>query len=331
MLGMRRREFITLLGGTAAAWPLAAGAQQPKRIRRIGVLMAIANDSEGQVRLQAFRQGLQEHNWTEHVNFRLEERWSGGDAERIRMHATELVSLNPDVILANGGRALTELRQQTQTIPVVFVALSDPVGQGFVASLARPGGNITGFSLFETTVTGKMMQSLKQIVPRLATVVVMYHPDNVSVVQYLRSLDSVAPFLGVKVITAPARDATEIKRSLEYHSSGENLGLLFPTDAIMLNHREMIVSFALRHRQPSIFSTRQFVRGGGLISYGPDTIDLFRRAAGYADRILRGEKPGELPVQQPTRFELAINIKTAKALGLEVPPTLLALADEVIE
>src|SRR5262245_40186702 len=227
-----RRKFLATLGGAAAAWPLAARAQQPERTRLVGVLMLIANDSEGKARLKAFRQGLEEHKWTEHINVRIEERWSGGDAERIKAYATELVSLTPDAILAMGGRALTELRQRTRTIPVVFVALTDPVGQGFVASLARPGGNITGFSLFETTVIGKMMQSLKQIVPRVATVVVMYHPDNVSVVQYLRSLDSVAPSLGVKVITAPARDATEIKRSLEYHSSGENLGLLFPTDAI---------------------------------------------------------------------------------------------------
>jgi putative ABC transport system substrate-binding protein len=326
-----RRKFLATLGGTAAAWPLAARAQQPERTRLVGVLMLIANDSEGKARLKAFRQGLEEHKWTEHINVRIEERWSGGDAERIKAYATELVSLTPDAILAMGGRALTELRQRTRTIPVVFVALTDPVGQGFVASLARPGGNITGFSLFRTSVIGKMLEALKQIAPQVTSVAMMYHPHNVSAVHYSRILEGIALSVGVKPVAAPVRDAAEIERAIDDYARRENFGLLLPTDAMMLIHREMIASLALRHRLPSVYAARSFVSGGGLISYGPDTIDLFRRAGGYVDRILRGKKPGELPVQAPTKFELVINLKTAKALGLEVPLLLQQLADELIE
>ena len=327
---MKRREFITLFGGAAAAWPLKAHAQQGERMRRIGVLMAVANDAEGQSRLTAFRQGLQKLGWMD-GRVQIEERWARAEPSRIRAYATELVSLGPDVILANGNRALKELHGQTRSIPIVFVALTDPVGQGFVESLARPGGNITGFSMFEFSLMGKLLETLKQIAPSIARVAVIFHPDNVSAPGHFRSLEAAAPSFAVAPIMASARDAAEITHAINAVAREPNGALLLPPDVTTIVHRELITELAMRHRLPAIYAYRTYVVSGGLMSYGADVPDLYRRSASYVDRVLRGEKPGELPVQAPTKFELVINLKTAKALGLEVPPMLLARADEVIE
>jgi putative tryptophan/tyrosine transport system substrate-binding protein len=327
---MRRRDFITLLGGAAATWPLAARAQE--RMRRVGVLMnQTADDPESQARSAAFLQGLQELGWIVGRNVQIDFRWNGADSDRIRRYAAELVALAPDVILANGSTIMGPLQQATRTIPIVFVQVPDPVGGGFVASLARPGGNATGFTQFEYGMSGKWLELLKQIAPRLTRVVVFRDPTNPAGVGQLGAIQSVAPSFGVELRPVDLRDAAEIERAITAFAAGQNGGLIVPASSLAIIHRALIIALAARHRLPAVYPYRFYVNEGGLIAYGPDPIDSYRRAAGYVDRILKGEKPADLPVQAPTKFETVVNLKTAKALGLTVPPGVLAIADEVIE
>jgi putative ABC transport system substrate-binding protein len=329
---MQRREFITLLGGAAAAWPLAARAQQPDRIRRLGVLFAYAeNDPEGQLGAAAFRQGLQALGWTEGRNITTDYRWAAADAERTRTFVAELVALKPDVILASSSLVLAPLQRETRTVPIVFTNITDPVGSGFVASLARPGGNITGFTPGEFSMFGKFPETLKEIAPGITRMAVVLNPDQSPQIGMLRAIEAVAPSLGVRLTAAGVHDAAEIERALDTFARESNGGLIVLASPITNLHRELIIALAARHRLPAVYSYRYFVADGGLMSYGADVVDLFRRAASYVDRILMGAKPGDLPVQQPTKFELVINLKTAKALGLEVPLFLQQRADEVIE
>ena len=328
---MKRREFITLLGGAAAAWPLAAQAQA-ERVRRVGVLQNFAaDDAEGQVRLTAFGQGLQQLGWTVGRNLRIDYGWSVGDAERIRKSVADIVALSPDIILAAGGRNMTVLQQANRTIPVVFVTISDPVSGGFVESMSHPGGNATGFSILEWSMTGKWLELLKQLVPQMTRVAVLRDPNNPGGTGQLGAIQGVAPTLGVAVTPVGIRDAVEIERGLMDFARSPNGGLIVTSSILTEVHRDLIIALAGRHRLPAIYSARYLVVAGGLLSYGPDLVDQYRLAAGYVDRILKGEKPADLPVQAPTKFELVINLKTAKALGLDVPPSLLATADEVIE
>lgn len=325
---MRRREFVTLLGGSAAAWPLAARAQSASKVWRIGLLMTIAEtEPEAQARLTSFRAGLQQLGWKEGDNIRIDYRFAAGDPERVRSSAAELVSLAPDVILANGTAILSALRQATQSIPIVFVLVPDPVGDGFVASLARPGGNLTGITNFEFPMGGKWVEFLKEIAPHLSNVALIFNPETAPYARHF--LRSVA--LGAEATLVPVRNDLEIERALETVARKSNSGLIIVPDLFTSGHRELIVALAARHRLPAIYPFRFFVANGGLLSYGVDTLDLFRRSASFVDRILKGDKPSDLPVQAPTKFELVINLKTAKALGLDVPQTLLARADEVIE
>jgi putative ABC transport system substrate-binding protein len=328
---MRRRDFIRLLGGAAAAGPVAVRAQQDGRVRRVGVLMGVANDLVGQSYLTPFRRELQELGWTDGGNVRIYDRWTAGDANSVRVYAAELLSLKPDVILVSGNRTLTALQQETRAIPTVFVGLVDPVGQGFVASMARPGDNLTGFTNFEAAIAGKWLEILKEIATRVSRVALMFHPDNASTTDYLRRVELVAPSFAVEPIVALVRDAAEVERAIEAFAGEPNSGLLVLPDNITIVHRDLIVALAAKHRLPAVYPYRYFVTGGGLISYGPDQVDQYRRAAGYVDRILKGEKPADLPVQAPTKYELVVNFKTAKALGLTVPPSILLRADEVIE
>jgi putative ABC transport system substrate-binding protein len=328
---MRRRQFITLLGG-AAAWPLAARAQQPERMRRIGVLMHLAaDDPEGQARVGAFLQGLQEWGWAVGRNVRIEYRWAAGDAERIRKYAAELVGLGPDVILAAGGAVVAPLLQATSTVPIVFAQTPDPVGAGFVASLARPGGNATGFTIYEYGLSGKWLELLKEIAPGVTRVAVLRDPAITAGTGQLGAIQSVAPSLGVELSPVSVRDAREIERAVTAFARSSNAGLIVTGSALAVIHRDLIIALAARHRLPAVYPVRFFVRSGGLISYGADSIDPYRRAAAYVDRILKGENPADLPVQAPTKLELVINLKTAKALGIEMPASMLARADEVIE
>jgi ABC-type uncharacterized transport system substrate-binding protein len=328
---VRRRNFLPLLGG-AAAWPLAARAQQPDRVRRIAVFMSLgAADPEGQARLAAFLQGLREFGWTDGRNVRIETRWGAGDAARNRTYAAELVALAPDVILASGGSVAELLLQVTRTVPVVFTQAIDPVGAGLVDNLARPGGNATGFTVFEYGISGKWMELLKEIAPRLMRVAVLRDPAMAAGSGQLGAIQSVAPSFGVELSPVNVRDAGEIERAVTAFARGPNGGLIVSASGLAIVHRELIVTLAARHNLPAIYFQRFFVTAGGLISYGPETIDPHRRAAGYVDRILKGEKPADLPVQTPTKYELVVNLKAAKALGLTVPDTLLARADEVIE
>jgi putative ABC transport system substrate-binding protein len=329
---MKRREFITLLGGAAAAWPLAAHAQQGERVRRIGVLLPAApDDPEWQAWVGAFLQGLAQSGWITGRNIRIETRWTKSDTEDTRKHAAELVALAPDVILAAGTSTVGPLLRLTRTVPIVFPAAVDPVAAGLVESLARPGGNATGFMSFEIGVSAKWLELLKEIAPGvkraavLRTLATAAGPGQFGVIQAL------APTLGVELRPIDTRDAGEIERAVVAFASEPNSGLIATTGGGVLRHRELIVTLAARHRLPAIYAYRSHVMSGGLMSYGLDNLDQYRRAAGYVDRILRGEKPADLPVQAPTRYELVINLKTAKALGLEVPPTVLARADEVIE
>ena len=336
MNGINRREFILALGGAAAMpsflWPRAARAQQGDRTRSIGVLMSlVADDSEGQGRVAAFRQGLQQLGSTDGRNVRIDVRWAAGDADLIRRYAGELVALAPDVILAIGAAVTGPLRQATRTVPIVFVNVSDPVGAGFVASLARPGGNATGFMQFEYSLSGKWLELLKEIAPGVKRVAVIRDPDISAGTGQLGALQSVAPSFGVELSPVGVRDAAEIEQTLDSFAQGSNGGLLVTGSTLALVHRDLITALAARYKLPAVYFQRLFVFAGGLISYAPDPVEPFRRAAGYVDRILKGEKPADLPVQQPTKYELVINLKTAKALGLDVPPTLLARADEVIE
>jgi putative ABC transport system substrate-binding protein len=329
---MWRREFISLLGGAAAAWPLAARAQQTGPVRRIGVLMSLAaDDPEMKARLAAFLQGLQELGWTDGRNVRIDTRSTAGDAERIRRYAAELVALAPDVILAAGGQVVGGLLQATRTVPIVFTQTPDPVGAGFVASLARPGGNATGFTQFEYGISGKWLELLKEIAPRVTRAAVLRDPTIPEGIGQFAIIQAVAPSFGVELRTVDVRDAGEIERAVAAFALGSNGGLIVPASGMANVHRELIITLAARHRLPAVYPFRFYVTGGGLISYGPDSIDPHRRAAGYVDRILKGEKPADLPVQSPTKYELVLNLKTAKALGLDVPPTLLARADEVFE
>jgi putative tryptophan/tyrosine transport system substrate-binding protein len=328
---MRRRAFITLLGGVAG-WPLATRAQQRERMRRVGVLMnTVADDAEGQARLIAFGQGLAELGWTDGRNVRIDIRWGAGDAERFRRYAVELVALAPDVILAASGTAVPPLLQATRTLPIVFAQTMDPVGAGFVASLARPGGNATGFTQIEFGMSGKWLELLKQIAPRVTRAAVIRDPSEPAGMGQWGAIQALAPSLGVEVSPVDARDTDDMERSVTAFVGSSNGGIVVTGSAATTVHREKIVSLAARHRLPAVYPYRYHITSGGLISYGPDTIEPYRRAASYVDRILKGEKPADLPVQAPTKYELAINLKTAKALGLDVPPMLLARADEVIE
>ncbi len=311
---MTRRDFITLLGSATAAWPLAARAQQGERMRSVGVLMSlVADDPEGQARVAAFRQGLQQLGWIDGRNVRIDIRWAAGD------------------ILAIGAAVTGPLRQATRTVPIVFVNVSDPVGAGFVASLARPGGNATGFTIFEYGMAGKWLELLKEIAPGVKRVAVIRDPDISAGTGQLGAIQSVAPSFGVELSPVGVHDAAEIEHTLDSFAQGSNGGLLVTGSTLALVHRDLITTLAARYKLPGVYFQRPFVAAGGLISYAPDPIEPFRRAATYVDRVLKGEKPADLPVQAPTKYELVINLKTAKTLGLDVPPTLLARADEVIE
>jgi ABC-type uncharacterized transport system substrate-binding protein len=330
---MNRRDLITLLGGAAAAWPLAARAQQTERVRRIGVLAAYAeNDPEAQARVVAFRQALQGLGWTEGRNIAMEYRWGAGDAGRARTFVAELVSLKPDVILAHGTPALTALYEATRTIPIVFVSVIDPVGAGTVQSLARPGANITGFSTFEPEIGGKWLELLKEIAPGLKRVAGVSDPAFRGFAGVWRAIEAMAPRFGVQVTSVSFHAPTDdLESAVAAFAREEGGGLIVVPTALNALHRHRIFSVAAQNRLPAIYAFRFYATDGGLMSYGIDTVDLFRRGASYVDRILKGENPGELPVQAPTKFELVINLKTAKSLGLDVPVQLQQLADEVIE
>jgi ABC-type uncharacterized transport system substrate-binding protein len=328
---MKRRQFITLLGGAAAAWPLAARAEG-ERIRRIGVLMTLAaDDPEGQARLTAFVQGLQELGWTDGRNVRIDYRWPAGDAERTRRYATELAALAPDVILAGGGSVVPSLLQATRTVPIVFTQTPDPVGAGLVNSLARPGGNATGFLLYEYGISAKWLELLKEIAPRVTRAAVIRDAAIASGTGQWGAIQTAAPSFGVEVSPLNLRDAGEIERDVAAFARSSNAGLIVTASTLAVVHRDLIVTLAARHKLPAVYPSRFFVAAGGLISYGPDSIDPHRRAAGYVDRILKGEKPADLPVQAPTKYETVLNLKTAKALGFDLPASVLARADEVIE
>ena len=328
---IRRRKFLATLGGAVAAWPLAARAQQPDRVRRIGVLITLAaDDPEGQARVAAFRQGLQQLGWTGGHDVQIETRWATSNIEA-RKHAAELVALAPDLILATGSPTVAALQQATRSVPIVFVNVADPVGAGFVDGLARPGGNITGFALYEYSMSGKFLELLKEIAPRVTRVAVLRDPAIAAGSGQLGVIQALAPSFGVELTPIGVREPGEIERGISAIAHGPNGGVIVTGSPLAVIHRELIIALAARHRLPAVYFYRFFVREGGLISYGPDSIDPYRRAAGYVDRILKGEKPADLPVQAPTKFELAINVKTAKTLGLDVPDSLLARADEVIE
>jgi putative tryptophan/tyrosine transport system substrate-binding protein len=326
---MRRREFITLLGG-AAAWPLAARAQQSEHVRRIGVLTPLAaDDAQGQARLTAFFQELRELGWIDGRNVRIDTHWNASKPDEIRKYAAEFVALPPDVILAAGSPIVAGLQSEIRTVPIVFVQVTDPVAAGFVDSLARPGGNITGFMNFEYGISGKWLELLKEIAPRVTRVAVVR--DLTTGLGQLGALQSTAPSFDVELFPIGTRDAGEIERGISAFAQAPNGGMIVPAGAAVTIYREPIIMLATRYRLPAVYSDRVFVTGGGLIAYGPDRVDPFRRAAGYVDRILKGAKPADLPVQAPTKYELVINLKTAKTLGLAVPPSLLGRADEVIE
>jgi len=328
---MRRRTFITLLGG-AAAWPLAAGAQQGERARRIAVLMpGAADDPEYQARMTAFLQGLAQLGWLDGRNARIDIRWTAGDADRIRKYAAELVALAPDVILAPASAVTGPLLQATRTIPIVFTTVADPVGAGFVESLARPGGNATGFALHEYTLSGKWLELLKEIAPGVTRAAVLRDPTVGSGTGQYASIQAVAQSLGVELRPMDVRDPGEIERAIVAFAQVPNGGLINAGAPSAGIHRNLVITLAARHRLPAVYALPYIARAGGLIAYGPNLVDQYRRAADYVDRILKGEKPADLPVQAPTKYDLVINLKTARALGLEVPATLLARADEVIE
>jgi putative ABC transport system substrate-binding protein len=329
---MKRREFLSVLGGAAVALPLAARAQQPERMRRIGVLLpAAADDAETQARFGAFLQGLQQLGWTIGRNVRIEPHWATANSAEIRRQAAELVAHAPDVIFAAGGAVVPSLLQETRTVPIVFAIAADPVAAGFVDSLARPGGNATGFMLFEFSMGGKWLELLKEIAPGVTRVAVFRDPTQPSGTGQFGAIQAVAQLLSVEISPVNVRDAGEIERAVAVFARAPNGGLIVTANAAAVRHRDLIVALAARYKLSSVYYERHFVAAGGLISYGADQIDQYRRAAGYVDRILKGEKPADLPVQVPTKYELAINLKTAKTLGLTVPPALLATAAEVIE
>jgi putative tryptophan/tyrosine transport system substrate-binding protein len=328
---MRRREFITLLGG-ATAWPIAARAQQGEQMRRIGVLMAInANDAQAQVRIAAFVAGLQQLGWTVGKNVQVDYRLAGTDADTLRKYASEMVALAPDVILAQSSPSIAALLQATRTVPIVFTLVADPVGAGYVDSLAHPGGNATGFTVLEYSIAAKWLELLKEIAPRVTRVAVFRETAVAGGPAQFSAAQTVAPSLGMELRPVDTRDAGEIERSITAFAQGSNGGLLVTASSSSTLHRNLIITLAARYRLPAVYFQRLFVTAGGLISYGSDYVDQFRRAASYVDRILKGEKPGDLPVQAPTKYELVINLKTAKELGLTIPPAVLARADAVIE
>jgi putative tryptophan/tyrosine transport system substrate-binding protein len=329
---MKRREFITLLGSTAAAWPVLARAQQRERMRRIGVLMNLAaDDPEALARVTAFVQGLQALGWTVGRNVRIDYRWATGDADRLSTYAAELVALSPDIILTGGNLAVRALRQATHTIPVVFAQVVDPVGNGFVASLAKPGGNVTGFSSIEFGMSGKLLALLKELAPKIMRVAVIRDASAAAGIGQWGAIQTVAPSFGVELSPIDPRDAGDLQRGITMFARGSTDGLIVTGSTLALLHRELITTLAAQHRLPAVYTYRYFATAGGLMSYGPDPTTPFRNAAGYVDRILNGETPADLPVQAPTKYELVLNMKTARALGIDVPPTLLATADEVIE
>jgi ABC-type uncharacterized transport system substrate-binding protein len=333
MSGMRRREFVILLGGgAAAAWPLAARAQQSNRLRVVGVLLAMApDDPEAQLRIKAFEAGLQELGWTEGRNLRLEYRWAGGDAALLRKQATELVGLAPDLILATSTPVLAALRQE-KTLPIVFVQVTDPIGGGFVPNLARPGGSLTGFTSFEFTIGSKWLEALKHVAPAVTRVALIFNPDTAPFAHlFWQPVETAAPAFDVEPMQAPVRDVGEIDHTIAAFARNANGGLMVLPDVSTTNHRDLIIALAARHRLPAVYPYRYFATSGGLMSYGSDLADIYRRAASYVDRILKGAVPGDLPVQAPAKFEFVINLKTANALGLTVPPRWLGRADEVIE
>jgi putative ABC transport system substrate-binding protein len=330
---MNRREFIALTGAAAAAaFPRAARSESREPVRRVGVLMNLsADDPEGQARLAAFQQGLQEAGWAVGRNLRIDLRWGGGDAERISKQAAELVALAPDVILASTSQVLLRMREASRTIPIVFTAVTDPVASGFAASLARPGGNATGFLSAEYGMSAKWLELLKDIAPRVTRAAVLYDAYDAGGLPQYTAIQAVAPLLKVELTAVGLRDTGEIERSVAAFAGSANGGLVVTRIAGAIIHRDLIIALAARHRLPAVYPLRVFVAEGGLISYGPDIVDQHRRAAGYVDRILKGTNPADLPVQAPVKYEMVLNLKTAKALGLEVPTLLLARADEVIE
>jgi putative ABC transport system substrate-binding protein len=329
---MRRREFIGLVGGVVASLPLAAHAQQPERIKRIGVLLPLAADDPGmQARILAFHDALQRLGWTDGRNVKIEYRYGASDPDRSRKHAAELAALAPDVIFATGNSTVAPLLQAVRSVPIVFAIVPDPVGAGFVDNLARPGGNATGFVVFEYGISGKWLELLKEIAPHLTRVAVLRDPALAAGIGQFAAIQSVAPSLGVELSAINVRDAAEIEQAIAAFARISNGGLIVTASGLSVVHRDLIMSLAARHKLPAVYWQSLYVEGGGLASYGPDTIDEYRRAAGYVDRILKGEKPADLPVQAPTRYQTVINLKTAKALGLEIPSTLLARADHVIE
>jgi putative ABC transport system substrate-binding protein len=331
---MRRREFITLLGGAAVAWPTAARAQQPERMKRIGVLMGYPeSDSEAQTKIAAFQDGLQKLGRTEGRNTRIDTRWATpADAESMERFAKELVALQPDLILSSTTPTTAALLQQTRAIPIVFATVADPVGSGFVSSFPRPGGNVTGFVVFEASLAGKWLELLKEIAPRVNRIAFLFNPATATYAEfYLNPFKAAAASFAVEAIAAPVRDRSELESVVSAQAREPNGGLIVMPDSFTDLHRAEITSLAARYRLPAVYPRRIFTEVGGLLSYGIDQLDNFRLAATYADRILKGEKPADLPVQAPTRYELVINLKAARALGLDVPPALLARADEVIE
>jgi len=331
-MGIGRRNFIELLGGAAVAWPFAARAQQPERLRRIDILMSTAaDDPDSQVRATAFLQGLKQLGWTDGRNVRINTHWGMSDPDLIRGYVAELAALAPDIIIATGAATLGPLLQATRAVPIVFVSVPDPVGSGFVDSLSRPGGNATGFTQFEYSLSGKWLELLKEIAPGVARAAVLRDPVMPDGIGQFAVIQSVAPSVGMEVSSVNIRDAGEIERAITVFARSSNGALVVTSSAFAAIHRDLIITLAARYRLPAVYYRRLFVTSGGLISYGPDFIDQFQRAASYVDRILKGEKPADLPVQVPTKYELVVNLKTAKSLGLTFPQSILARADEVIE
>jgi len=332
-IDLRRRELISLLGGMAAAWPLTARAQPPERMRRIGMLFGIANDQETRARTAAFEQNLSQLGWIVGQNIRIDYRYATGEVERMRSLARELIDLRPDVIVAHSTPVTAAVMEATRTLPIVFVVVADPVGSGFVASVPRPGGNVTGFTNLDAMITGKLLTILKEIMPNVTRVALMFNPDTVASggLYYSRPFEAAAPAFGITPVIAEVREPAAIERIMSSLGEQPGSGMIMMPDNFTTVHRELIIALAARHRLPTIYPYRYFAEAGGLMSYGVDAVDLFRRAPSYVDRILKGEKPSELPVQAPTKFELVINMKTAKALGLTVPRILLAAADTLIE